>query len=160
MTRSAPSSSSLDEARDLVEVVREVGVAHDDVVAAGGGEAGEVGAAVAAARLVDDARAGRGGELGAAVLGGVVGDDDLAGDPLARAARRGPAPTTALDVLLLVEAGDHHGQRQLLRRMGGHRRSVAVGTCSIVLMRTSGRGPRDRTGPVDAYNARRTAKSR
>ena len=69
-----------DEVRDLVEVVREVGVDHDDVVAAGGREAGEVRAPVAAARLVHDRRAGGGGELGAAVLRAVVDDDHLAGD--------------------------------------------------------------------------------
>ena len=83
----------LDEARDLAEVVREVGVAHHDVAAARGGEAGEVGAAVAAPRLVHDARAGRRGELGGAVLGGVVGDDDLARDAGARAAPSSAAST-------------------------------------------------------------------
>ena len=84
MTRSAPVVELLDEARDLVEVVGEVGVGHDDVLAPGGGEAGQVGAAVAAARLVHDPRAGRARQLGAVVLGVVVGDDDLAGDARAR----------------------------------------------------------------------------
>ena len=51
-----------DEARDLVEVVRQVGVGHHDVAAARGREAGEVGAAVAAPALDDDARAGLLGE--------------------------------------------------------------------------------------------------
>ena len=85
----------LDEARDLVEGVRHVGVEHHDVLAARGGEAREVGRAVAAPRLVDDARAGRRGELGAAVVGAVVGDDDLAvqarlGDRRERAGGRTP----------------------------------------------------------------------
>ena len=70
----------VDEARDLAEVVREVGVGHDDVAPARGGEARQVGAAVAAARLVHHARAGGRGQLGAAVLGRVVGDDHLARD--------------------------------------------------------------------------------
>ena len=46
------------EARDLAEVVGQVGVGHQDVAAAGGAEAGHVGVAVAAAALVDDAGAG------------------------------------------------------------------------------------------------------
>ena len=45
----------LQEARDLAEVVREVGVDHDDVVALRRRESREVGAAVAAPGLVDDA---------------------------------------------------------------------------------------------------------
>ena len=93
ITSSAPVVELLDEARDLAEVVGEVGVGHHDVAAARGGEAGQVGAAVAAPRLVHDARAGRGGELGAAVLGGVVGDDDLAGDAALVPARRARART-------------------------------------------------------------------
>ena len=80
ITSSAPSSRCSTKRGISREVVREVGVGHHDVAAAGGGEAGQVGAAVAAPRLVDDARAGGGGQLGAAVLGRVVGDDDLAGD--------------------------------------------------------------------------------
>ena len=44
-----------DEVGDLVEVVGEVRVAHDDVLATGGAEAGEVRGAVAAARLAHDA---------------------------------------------------------------------------------------------------------
>ena len=79
-------------------------------------EAGEVGRAVAAPRLVHDARAGGGRELGAAVVGVVVGDDDLAGD--ARLVeRRQRAPHALLDVLGLVEARDD--DRDLDRRGGG-----------------------------------------
>ena len=44
------------EARDVAEVVGEVGVGHHDVVALRGGEAGAVGAAVAAPRLVHHQR--------------------------------------------------------------------------------------------------------
>ena len=65
----------LDEARDVGEVVGQVGVGHHDVVAARRGEAGQVGAAVAAPRLEHDERAGVARDLGAAVVGAVVGDD-------------------------------------------------------------------------------------
>ena len=103
-----------EESRDLVEVVREVGVAHHDELAARGGEAGEVGAAVAAPRLVHDARAGRLGQLAAAVVRVVVGDDDLAGDRVAR--QRLARPRDAFDdVLRLVEAGDHDGHQRAVR---------------------------------------------
>ena len=47
-----------EEVRCLVEVVGEVGVGHQDVLAARCGETGQVGAAVAALGLVDDVRAG------------------------------------------------------------------------------------------------------
>ena len=69
-----------DEARDLLEVVGEVGVGHDDVAAGGGGEAGEVGAAIAAPAFEHDAGAGLFGQARGVVLGVVVGDDDLAAD--------------------------------------------------------------------------------
>src|SRR3954453_6772494 len=59
----------LEEARDLAEVVGEVGVGHDDVAALGGGEAGHVGVAVAAAALADEAGAGGERECGRLVLG-------------------------------------------------------------------------------------------
>ncbi len=106
----------LDEPRDVGERIGHVGVEHHDVLAAGGAEAGEVGRAVAAARLVHDTRSGGGGELGAAVIGVVVGDDDLADDP--RLVHRGTRAADALlDVLGLVEARDHH--RDLHQRCGG-----------------------------------------
>ncbi len=95
----------LDEARDLVEWIRHVGVEHHDVLAARRREAGEVGRAVAAPRLVHDARAGGGRKLRAAVLGIVVGDDDLAADAgLGERVER--APHALLDVLGLVQAWD------------------------------------------------------
>ncbi len=53
ITMSAPASQLREEARDLVEVVRQVGVGHQDVAPARRGEPGEVGAAVAAHRFVD-----------------------------------------------------------------------------------------------------------
>ena len=84
----------LDEARNLVEVVREVGVGHDDVVATRRVEPRQVRAAVASARLVDDACAGRSRQLGAAVVGAVVDDDHLAGEAgCARAPRASTSPT-------------------------------------------------------------------
>ena len=95
-----------DEVGDLLEVVREVGVDHDDVVAAGGREAGEVGAPVPAPGLVHDRRAGGRGELGAPVLRAVVDHDHLARDPAVLEDAARPAHAL-LDVLLLVEAGDH-----------------------------------------------------
>ena len=72
----------LDEARDLGEVVGLVGVAHHDVLAAGGCEAGEVGAAVTLALLVDHPGARLAREVGRAVGGAVVGHDHLATDPV------------------------------------------------------------------------------
>ena len=105
MTSSAPRRAA-DEARDLLEVVREVGIDHDDVVAAGRREAGEVRAPVPAPGLVHDGRAGGGGELAAPVLRAVVHHDHLAGDPVVLEDAARPAHAL-VDVLLLVEAGDH-----------------------------------------------------
>jgi hypothetical protein len=106
-----------DEVRDLVEVVGEVRVGHDDVRAAGGGEAGHVRAAVATARLVHDACAGAGRQLGAAVLGGVVGDDDLAIDPSSRHHLEREAHAV-LDVAFFVEAGDDDRDVRLIAPAG------------------------------------------
>ena len=95
----------LDEVRDLVERIRHVGVEHHDVLAARRREAGEVGRAVAAPRLVHDAGAGGRRELGAAVVRVVVGDDDLAADAgLGERVER--AAHALLDVLGLVQARD------------------------------------------------------
>ncbi len=95
----------VDEARNLLEVVREVGVDHHDVVAPGLREAGEVGAPVAAPRLVDDPGAGEGGENAAAVVGAVVDDDHFAVEAVLveDALRRVHA---LADALGLVQAGD------------------------------------------------------
>ena len=58
ITRSAPSSSFSTKRGMSLEVVGQIGVGHDDVVAARGREAGEVGAAVAAPRLEHHERSG------------------------------------------------------------------------------------------------------
>ena len=76
-TSSAPCVELGDEARDLGEVVREVGVDHHDVVAARSREAREIGVAVAPFRLVHDPRTGRRRERPAAVVRAVVDDDHL-----------------------------------------------------------------------------------
>ena len=111
-----------DEPRDLLEVVGEIGVGHHDVTPAGGAEARQVGASVAADGLVDDDRSGFGGDQRTAVLRVVVGDDDLAGDPLGlqHAECRAHA---ALDRLGLVQARDDHRDLQL----GGVDRSARGG---------------------------------
>ena len=101
----------LQEARDLGEIVGVVGVTHEDVGAARGSEAGQVGGAVALARLVHDTRAGALGQLGRAVRRAVVGDHDLAGDAgLAHGPHR--LADDDLDRIGLVEAGDHDRQGQ------------------------------------------------
>ncbi len=71
------------EAGDLLEVVCQVGVGHDDVLAVRRRETGAVGAAVAARRFVHHPRPRALGQLGAAVLRAVVGDDHLARDACA-----------------------------------------------------------------------------
>ena len=93
------------EARDVVEVVGEVGVGHDDVIAARRREAGPVGTSVSAPVLEHDLRARRAGDVAAAVGRGVVHDDHLAGD--ARLRQRVAGTGHALgDVLRLVQARD------------------------------------------------------
>ena len=99
------------EARDLAEVVGQVGVRHQDVAALGGAEAGHVGVAVAAAALVDDAGAGGDRDRGAVVVGVVVGDDHLAVDAVLGHGGAGPGDA-ALDVRGLVEARDHDGEQR------------------------------------------------
>jgi hypothetical protein len=96
----------LHEARDLAEVVREVGVGHDDVMALRHAEPGQVGASVAAAGLVDHARAGACRDRAAAVPRPVVHHDHLAVEA-ARVQRGASAPNALADVLCLVEAGQH-----------------------------------------------------
>jgi hypothetical protein len=102
---STPVLELLEEAGDLAEVVREVGIGHHHVAPAGGGQAGHVRVAVAAAALGDHPRAGGGRQLGAAVLGRVVDHDHLAVErvPVEHLARQRDA---ALDVPLLVQARD------------------------------------------------------
>ena len=93
------------EVGDLVEVVGEVGVGHHDVRAAGGGEPGQIGAAVAALGFAHDERARGRRQLGAAVVRAVVDDDHLAGDVARRRARAGRMRTHSA----IVPASLRHG---------------------------------------------------
>jgi len=61
----------------IITRVAVVGVAHDDIAAAGGGDAAAEGAAVALLGHRDDARAEPGGDGLRAVGAAVIGDDDL-----------------------------------------------------------------------------------
>jgi hypothetical protein len=133
----------LDEAGDVGEVVGQVGVGHDDVLAAGGAEAGQVGGAVAAARLVHDAGAGLGGELGGAVARAVVGDDDLAVEVVLCSASRARVTHSTI-----VSASLRHGITTETRGgRAGSSAGTATGACnlSVVLMRDA-RGPRKSRG--------------
>ncbi len=95
------------EARDLVEVVGQVGVGHHDVAPARGCEARKVRAAVAAPFFDHDPRASLLGERRGVVFGAVVRDHDLTLN--AHASERGKRIFDAgLDVLGLVQARDHH----------------------------------------------------
>ncbi len=108
----------VDEARNLAEVVGEVGVDHDDVVAARSRQSGQIRAPVAAPRLVDDQRAGGARELAAAVRRAVVDDDHLAREAVLL--EHGPRARDALgDRLRLVEAGDDDGHTTRRRRFWG-----------------------------------------
>ena len=109
----------VNEARNLAEVVREVGVHHDDVVAAGSGQPGQIRAPVAASPLLDHEGTGRPREIAAAVGRAVVDDDHLAQEAvfLEHRARRGDALG---DRLRLVEAGDDDGYPTRRRRCCSH----------------------------------------
>ena len=76
----AAFSQLLDERHEIGEVVAVVGVAHDDVPAAGGGDGPHERGAIAAYRDVDNARARTPGDLLRAIRAAVVADHDLAGD--------------------------------------------------------------------------------
>jgi hypothetical protein len=99
------------EAGDLTEVVGEIGVGHHDVLAPRGGEARQVGTAVAPPALEDHPCPGRLGDLGAAILGVVVDDQHLSGEPAGHE-RLVRVVHALLDVLLLVQAGDHDGHQR------------------------------------------------
>ena len=122
------------EARDVAEVIRQVGVRHHDVVALGSRKAREVRAAVSAAGLVDDVGARCLGEPSAAVVGAVVDHDHLARQATAHEALVGVGHA-ALDRLGLVEAGDHHRHA---RFVPGARLERAGGAC--LLERAHGNG--------------------
>ena len=96
------------EPGDVAEVVGQIGVGHHDVLALGGREPGQVGAAEAAARLVNHMAPGRLGQAGAVVLGAVVGHDHLAREP-ALGQRTAGGSDAFLDGVGLVEAGDDDG---------------------------------------------------
>jgi hypothetical protein len=139
----------LDEAGDVAEVVGQIGVRHDDVLAAGGAEAGQVGGAVPAARLVHDAGAGLGCEFGGAVARAVVGDDDLAVEGVGL--QRVPCASDALgDRLGLVEARNHDRDQGRARRIvGGHRNGglQSLGRAHALTAPARGVGSVDARGP-------------
>src|SRR5439155_6875400 len=115
----------VDESRERVERVGPVRVAHDDVLAARVREAGEVRAAVAAARLLDDGRSVGGRDLRGLVARPVVDDDHLS----VAARRLDPPPRLVddrADRLLLVEAGDDDGDLRLVRGHGREYAAVAL----------------------------------
>jgi hypothetical protein len=119
-----PGLQRLEKARDLLEVIGQVGVGHHHVAPLGGAEACQVGAAIPSAWLVGDVRAGARGDLGAAVVGAVVGHHDLAGD-----ARLVHGTTCPHDALLdrpgLVQAGDdYRDQRPALGGPAGDGRPL------------------------------------
>src|SRR5439155_10995065 len=99
----------IDEVRDLAEVVRQIRVDHDDVIALRSVEACEIRAAVSTARLEDDVRAGRACEVAAAVARAVVDDDHL---PVETAfLEHGTRASHAFrDRLRFVETGDDDGR--------------------------------------------------
>src|SRR6266545_60124 len=131
----------LDETRNLAEVVREVGIDHDDEVALGGGEAGEIRASIAATRLLDHEGARSTREIAAAVRRAVVDDDDFACKSALVEDGAGPGHAFR-DRLRLVQARDHDGHARLdlvvtrtalglpaweyLRRAGLHRLRLPI----------------------------------
>ena len=139
-----------DEVGDLIEVVGQVGVRHDDVVAASRGKPGQICAAVAAAALDDHARACAGGELGAAVLGVVVDDDHLAVQTA-----RGQCPQAARTQLSMFSSSLRQGSpRRPAGRPPRSPRRVSARVCSRV-------GPHSRTRRARPSCAKyRTTESR
>ncbi len=96
----------------MLEVVAGVGVGHEDVLAAGGFDAGDEGGAVAADGDVDDAGAFVGGDLLGAVGAAVVGDDDFAGDVVVAEGGDGLADAEG-ERLCFVEARHEDGDGQI-----------------------------------------------
>ena len=123
-----------DEARDLVEVVGQVGVGHHDVAAARGGEAGEVGAAVAAPALVHDARAGALGQRARESSSESLSATTTSPCMPIRAIASSAAATQRLDVLRLVEAGDHDRDERRAAPRAQAGESAGVVVCASVLI--------------------------
>ena len=78
MTRSSPAAQLLDERPQRGEVVRIVGIAHDDEAAASGVDARSQCVAIAPPRDVNDPGTMLSGDLLRAIGAAVVGDDHLA----------------------------------------------------------------------------------
>ena len=99
-------ADALEERGERCQVVRAVGIGHDDDVAAGRRETAQVRRPVAATPLVDQTRARRGRRFRGAVGRAVVHDEDLALDPGAaeRFLRLGHDARHGRD---LVETGEH-----------------------------------------------------
>ena len=105
ITRSSPAAKRSTNGASCDHRVGAVSVGHDDEIAAGMIEPGEVGAAVAPASLDNDACAVRGRDLGRAIARTVVDDDHFARS----AAAVDPEPRLIDDVtdgILFVEARD------------------------------------------------------
>ena len=115
------------EARDLVEVVGQIGVGHHDVAPVRRREAGQVGAAIAASRFGYHARARRPRKRRRIVLGGVVHDQHFPVDIRALQHLQGGAHAL-LDVLRLVQARDHDRHECRSRLLG------ALGDCGPALL--------------------------
>ena len=69
-----------EEARNLLEVITAVGIAHDDEAAAGGGDAAHQGAAITARRNIDYSRTESRRDVERTVGAAVVGDDNFPRD--------------------------------------------------------------------------------
>ena len=114
-----------DEARNVGEVVRQVGVRHDDVVTSRRVEAGEIGTAVASTALVDDPCPCTLGELCASVRRAVVSDDDLAVEAVSVAAR----PSASVTQRSIEAASFRHGMTIEMKGPPSTR-SGSFGVCS------------------------------
>ncbi len=108
-------AEALDERVDGAEVVGIVGVAHDDVLAAGSGNARLQGRAVTALGGMDHPAAGGAGQVLRAVGAAVVGHHDLAADAQAFQCGHGLGHALA-DGQRLVEARHDHCHFEFGRR--------------------------------------------
>ena len=135
-----PGAQGVDERIEGREVVAVVGVAHDDVPAAGGMDPAEQRAAVPGFGDGHDAGAGGSGDLRRAVGAAVVGHQHLAVD-VAAAQVVGRLGDAGRQRLRLVQA--RHEDRQLTAGRVGHVGGVVVGS--------------DRPSVADADGQRRSA---